>query len=243
MDDFSYQGGYAASGEFGYISVLSSTSYENETVNIIDLNGDAISTSDEATLLIGILRPTMHFVKCEFWNASVTFTVESKDGIGSISKVESQLISHIKFGCSPYCNSYVRLLLEAAGYITGQIAYKYAGHVGYSDYTARAKDMFISSGFQWAEMMENFTSDNVSVLSTDGLTPAVEMRRNISFAEDVENFFLNSSMSLLNDPTLWSVFHANSVAMLPLIEPVSLYWQMSPPPSSQLYTHTSLQIS
>ncbi|KAJ4303144.1 hypothetical protein N0V90_002036 [Kalmusia sp. IMI 367209] len=209
-DDLNYYDRDGRSGLPYYISVFGSVP-ANGSGEILSWNGYKYRSRDDAktVMYIGLIRPETHFSVCDFWNASVAFTVDITRGNARVSTDEPHYINLVDLNNvdrGGYYNfssiAYANFFNEGSEYITGMIEQMYDHHSSWDNITTRAQDTYLSINIQWARMMHNFTSDIHDKFDETLL-------RNKTFAEDVEFFFLRASMSLLHDPTLCELVATN----------------------------------
>lgn len=190
--DFSYfydEGplSYPHSGVYGYIATLNKTSK------------DHIPTE----LFAGITKPSMTFLTCTIWNASVSYTVQTMPGSTTqlvVKQVETTFTNELRNGCKKFnsgtCQTYAYFFKELASYIQGlrAAAAHYSSYLIISD--GNVENTILIQGVEWVEMVKNMSNIRRETVPLSKI-------RNTTFAEDIENFALNASLSTMSDPSLW----------------------------------------
>jgi hypothetical protein len=140
----------------------------------------------------------------------VSFTAQSIQGSTSqlaITHIEKDFINEISDHCKPdsgqsfqpgVCQTYAYFFMELAKYIEGMFVS--TGMYGTSSDISEgnAINTSLAQGRQWREM-----ASAMSVYGQErGIAPDI---RNTTFAEDIENFALNASLSSMSEPSLWYV--------------------------------------
>ncbi|OCL04471.1 hypothetical protein AOQ84DRAFT_367485 [Glonium stellatum] len=167
----------------------------------------------------------MQFVNCELYNASVSFTVNFTNHVPSINSIEKKWLNEVNLFQKTNDNDLVYVLHSYSAYFQGICSYLFGSVSWYTDTLGALR--FISIGetmntnlaksSQWYNMSQRIGT----LAGSDGQVVGPENVRNSSLAEEIEGFALNSSLSIMNDPTLSKWITANVTTTF--IETVYVY--------------------
>ncbi|KAF2647353.1 hypothetical protein K491DRAFT_723503 [Lophiostoma macrostomum CBS 122681] len=195
---FSHEGDEGPAGQFGYIAAMNGLNW-NTTEDNLGLS-----------LSIGILRPRETFLNCKLLNSTVSFTVQTQGGVGNIAEIETKSLpdsetcagedwsAQAHFPCVSYLTFFHELSLQFLGFLSSRYNDTDSITDDWSQGTATGTNLALGS--QWLDMAKDISTS---------FQPSPGKVRNVTFAEDIENFALNASLSLLNDPSLCETVLAN----------------------------------
>jgi hypothetical protein len=151
----------------------------------------------------------MQFLSCQLYNASVKVQVNFTDGISNSTVLESTWIEDLDgSNFLNYSNSNQVFFQELSKYLIGVVSWTwnnfYLLNQLYQD--TGLLDTYMATGAQVYNMYKSIdyiynSINGTSPSSADDLAP--NQIRNISLMQDIENFVLNCSLSMLSDSALW----------------------------------------
>lgn len=201
-----------STGEIGYLG-LSYPKTLGESTSGLNWNNTEQTTNEFAFAIQK--RPTdiayqsdTEFLLCEVWNATVSYTVNTRNSIASIGNVHWELLN--KFGpqsaipsneLGPATGSpaYSGYTIGSASYLLGYVAWHRDNSRTKLDSTGPLDTTSLSTGSQIYNMTRNM---NEAIQAVNTLQNPSSVR-DISFHEDVEAFALNVSLSMINDASPW----------------------------------------
>jgi hypothetical protein len=207
--DFKYcdstEATYCTIGSVGYAAIadsdtISNASYGNVTY---DFTGEsAYLKSYLGSILVAIGKPTIEILQCKLQNSSVEITVEARDSVPQVVRVTKRTMALNATGSSSKRNwvhdSYSCFFQELSRYILGYVERTTVSVYPSFNFVGRTKDTNLALSRQWYDTIRNISTGALA----EGLIPPEPMVRENIFAEDIEGFATNASLSLLNDPTL-----------------------------------------
>jgi len=148
------------------------------------------------------------YLLCEVWNATVAYTVRTRNGVVSIENIHRELLNKfeprlsivpLNSGKGAGSPAYVGFSLGLASYLLGYVAWNQDNtrHRFFS--TGSLGTSSLSTGSQFYNMNRNMNEAGLVISNLQNPSSV----RNISFREDVEAFALNLSLSIINDASLW----------------------------------------
>ena len=161
----------------------------------------------------------MQFVSCGLYNASISFKVNFTNHVPSISDIQKQWLNVVNFYQQASDNDVANIFNSYSAYFQGICSYLF-GSVAW-DIDTLGAPMFwlvgetmntnLAKSSQWYDMSQRIGT----LAGSDGQVVGPENVRNNSLAEEIEEFALNSSLSIMNDQTLRYVLvklanHANT---------------------------------
>jgi hypothetical protein len=148
----------------------------------------------------------MEFINCELYNVSLSFSVIFSNQVGSITNVDQQWINTVNPAypflevseLSIVTNSYAAFFQDICSYLIGTVAWYNDTLDTHFQTAGQVLNTNLALVSQFHDMGQRIAAA-ANVSSQDSGSQGV---RNISFSEEIEEFALNSSLSILNDPTL-----------------------------------------
>ncbi|ORY19432.1 hypothetical protein BCR34DRAFT_595399 [Clohesyomyces aquaticus] len=139
------------------------------------------------------------FITCELWNTSLAFDVSTIDGvarIGSIEKTWLRRFNPRNADEAAEFASYTAYFLSLGTHLLGYVAWTLDEHQRlWSE--AGITNTKLALGSQFSNMMSDMA---ISVGRYEGMQAPANVR-NATLREDIEEFSLNVSLSLLSDPS------------------------------------------
>lgn len=150
----------------------------------------------------------IQFITCQLYNASIKVQVNFTNGVSDSRILETTPIGNITAqNQNETSTASLIFFQELSTYLIGAVSWYL--DIGFQIpvyYTETALlDTYMATGAEIYYMYKNidyiFNKNTNGSISPDSLTPS--QVRNITLAQDIENFVLNSSLSMLSDSTLW----------------------------------------
>jgi hypothetical protein len=154
----------------------------------------------------------MEFINCQLYNSSLKFKVDFTDHVSNTTIIENTPMNDIDTtGDALEFDAYFALFQEMSTFLIGSVSW-WVDTLGaaYLFPSADILDTNLATSSQVYYMNQRIMED----ADVQNQTYAAEQVRNISFARDIEDFALNSSLSLLSDVTLWYVLCIISLFIL-----------------------------
>ena len=199
-------------GEIGYLGLLYPRTLEASTPGLTWNNTE--QTTNEFAFAIqksptGVpYQSDTEYLSCELWNATVSYTVETRNTVVGIENVHWELLNkfdpkraRVNNELYPGIGSpaYSGYSIGLASYLLGYVAWhKDNTRISLAS-TGRLDTTSLSTGAQYYNMTRDM-NQAIQVVNTLQNPSSV---RDISFREDVEVFALNVSLSMINDASLW----------------------------------------
>ena len=206
-------------GEIGYLGLIYPRGLGYPNPSLTWNNNQSASTNHYVFAIQR--RPTdlehlsdTEYLSCVLWNASVSYTVKTRNGIVGIEDIHQDFVNEFdpryaivdtcrELPCSGGLGSpaYSGYSLALSSYLLGYVAWRQDD----------ARSRYLSAGpigttaLSTGEQFYNMTRNMNEASKTIGNIQSPSNVRNITFREDIEAFALNVSLSILNDASLWSV--------------------------------------
>lgn len=210
-------------GDIGYFGEVSIRAVNNtyspwwnssqvDGLQLQALSGEVLIAIPEANP--NITKPSlMEFISCQIYNASLTINVNFINNISSVRIVESKWVNDVDIHTlwalggenGQGLMSYFAYLRELGSYIIGAVSwYQNSNVAGYISRNTEVLNSYMGTSAQVYYMDQKIgnLSKIVDQVSMDQ-TSATAQLRNISFSQDLEEFSLNSTLSLLSDDLFW----------------------------------------
>ena len=145
----------------------------------------------------------MQFVSCGLYNASVSFKVNFTNHVPSISNIQKQWLNAVNLyqpaSDNNIFNSYSAYFQGICSYLFGSVAWD-IDSLGSPRFLLVGETMNtnLAKSSQWYDMSQRIGT----LAGSEGQVVGPENVRNSSLAEEIEEFALNSSLSMMNDQTL-----------------------------------------
>ncbi|CZR68527.1 uncharacterized protein PAC_18426 [Phialocephala subalpina] len=167
----------------------------------------------------------MEFISCELYNASVSLDAISSNFAGTMTNIETEFVNLVNPAWSDFklpnitYRAYAAYFYELASYYIGVV--ERSDSFGYNK-TGLTQKTTLALASQFQQMNQRLLRNaGASVVSSNG--PGV---RSGSFADDIEAFSLNASLSMLSDPILCTHMDTDvtttTAATVYLYEPTNL---------------------
>jgi hypothetical protein len=161
----------------------------------------------------------MQFITCQLCNASIKVQVDFINGVSNSTVLEITPIANITSQTQNEINTASLVFFqELCTYLIGAVAWYLDVGLQISDYYTETSllDTYMATGAEIYYMYKNidylFNINSGANISPDNLKPS--QTRNVTLARDIENFVLNSSLSMLSDSTLWYVHRKGFISEL-----------------------------
>jgi hypothetical protein len=189
-------------GTLGYVAAMKyQTPMKYKTPPNLSYNTTGVVDTDLGKeFLVAIITPQSTFLRCELYNSTLNFTVESQGGVASVVNVQRNYIEKMIVNCiSNPCLSFLTFLRGLTDHIVGIIGTSSSISFNNRGFWIEGivANTNLALGAQWRDMV---TYQNDSEYEA---ARAPDFVRNTTFVEGLEDFALNASLSLLNDPSLW----------------------------------------
>lgn len=176
------------------------------------LSGEVLIAIPEANTDI-TKQSLMEFISCQIYNASLIINVNFINNVSSVRVIESKWINDVDVHTlwalggedGQGLMSYFAYLREMGNYIIGVVSwYQNSNVAGYISRSTEVLNSYIGTSAQVYYMDQKIgnLSGIVDQVTTDQASATAQLR-NIPFTKDLENFSLNSTLSLLSDDAFW----------------------------------------
>jgi hypothetical protein len=153
----------------------------------------------------------MDFINCHLYNSSLRFAVNFTDRVSNTTIIENQRVNDLEYEDSGVNDPYFAMFQEMSTFLIGSVSWM-IDTLGSAYFYPNAEllDTNLANSAQVYYMNQKITEE----ADVQNQTYAPEQIRNISFAQDIEDFALNSSLSILSDVTLWYVTYMHFIVVL-----------------------------
>lgn len=210
-------------GDFGYFGEVSFRDFNNtlspwwnstqtDGMRLEYHSGEVLIAIPEANT--DITKPSLiEFISCQLYNASLIMNVNYINNVSSIAVIESKWINDVDVhtlwalggGNGQGLMSYFAFLRELGTYIIGVVSWSQNGGIApIINRNTQVLNTYMGTSTQVYYMDQKIgnLSGIVDQVGMDQASATAQLR-NISFAQDLENFSLNSTLSLLSDDAFW----------------------------------------
>jgi hypothetical protein len=165
----------------------------------------------EGQILVAILALTggainemkMEFISCQLYNSSLTVQVDFTNNVSSTTVVENKWMNDLyETDGTAISDAYFAFFQQISENVVGSVSW-WVDSSGAPHYYPSL--LLMNTNLGLSSQIYNMNQRIMKEINKGNQTYSEDSVRNISFAQNIEDFALNSSLSLLSDATLWYV--------------------------------------